>query len=200
MSRTALQMASLRIMLDTLRNDSSAVISFNEIAYYLNSAEIKHLKQMRDYYKDVNDHADVRAIELSCDAEAYWRKAQHAMRATRLANNVGGDNAQLKKAGWLCEQAAEFYSEVVVGTPSAKAFKEFQAGPHHWDDRWRDTEDHHIPLLIKHFSKVSSPLRYAQISVLEDILEPRVVPVFTAKPVTPEQTRSLRDLARRLSQ
>ena len=177
MSRTALEMASLRHMLNVLRQDATAVVTIKELRHYLTRDEKSRLERDHRELKKAKEYSDCRALPLSGEAEAYWRKAKRAMQATQLAHNTG-DSGRLKAAGKLCEAADEFYYEAVAGTPSAANFREYSTDPAMWDDRWHNTHDFHIPLLVEHYANYPDPLRSAVINMLEEILEPVTQPTI----------------------
>ena len=190
MSRTAFEKESLKHMLKLLRQDATAIVTIKELNYYLTRDEKSRLE--RDYrsMKTAKEYSDCRALPLSGDAEAYWRKAKRAMKAKQLAHNTGDRNRE-KTAERLCEAADEFYYEVVAGTPSAANFKEYSTDPAKWDDRWHNTIGWHIPLLVEHYANFPDPLRSAVINMLEEILEP--IP-----DLTPKAEKQLKDTQRQM--
>ncbi|WP_448538517.1 hypothetical protein [Sphingobium yanoikuyae] len=200
MSRTALQMASLRGMLEVLHKDTTVDISFKELAYYLTADEIDRIKTINREQIDAINACSSPLVPLSCDAEAYWERAKKAMAASRLAHNLGCQKRE-KAASLLCEQASEFYDAVIAGTPSQVAFLEhsMRNEAQVWDDRWHNTVDFKFPLLIQQTPAITDPLRYAQITVLEEILDAVTKPSPAEKIVHSDTSAKLLQLARRLN-
>lgn len=68
-----------------------------------------------------------------------------------------------------------------------------------WVDRWHNTVDFMFPLLIQQTPAITDPLRYAQITVLEEILDTATKPSPPEKIVHSDTGAKLLQLARRLN-